>query len=201
MTLLIDARRCPLLIGILLLAVDSPVAAQAVDCTTPANPVQKTICSDTDLKALDAKMAGLYAEAVKVSSPAQQKEIAAQHARWTKSFRDVCAKESDVKQCVTKAYTARNELLASYASTTSVPPSSTRVVKYTCADKSTFTVVYSSKGDGLAQIARGATTITLPNVPSASGARYANAKVSLWNKETEVTLDQGGTSLRCSETK
>jgi len=46
--------------------------AQGIDCFKAPNAMQRTICTDSDLIALDAKMASLYRDAVKHATPAQQ---------------------------------------------------------------------------------------------------------------------------------
>ena len=90
--------------------------AQGIDCFKAPNAVQRTICTDSDLIALDAKMASLYRDAVKHATPAQQQALATQQQRWATGTRDACGQQKDVKGCVTEAYTARNAQLTSYAS-------------------------------------------------------------------------------------
>jgi uncharacterized protein len=90
--------------------------AQGIDCFKAPNSVQRTICTDSALIGLDAKMASLYRDAVKHATPAEQQALASQQQRWATGTRDVCGKQKDVKGCVADAYTARNAQLASYAS-------------------------------------------------------------------------------------
>ena len=90
--------------------------AQGIDCFKAPNAVQRTICTDSDLIALDAKMASLYRDAVKHATPAQQEALATQQQRWATGSRDACGKQKDVKGCVTEVYAARNAQLTSYAS-------------------------------------------------------------------------------------
>jgi uncharacterized protein/membrane-bound inhibitor of C-type lysozyme len=90
--------------------------AQGIDCFKAPNAVQRTICTDSDLIGLDAKMASLYRDAVKHATPAQQQVLATQQQRWATGTRDACGQQKDVKGCVTDAYTARNAQLTSFAS-------------------------------------------------------------------------------------
>ena len=90
--------------------------AQGIDCFKAPNALQRTICTDSDLIALDAKMASLYRDAVKHATPAQQQSLATQQQRWATGTRDACGRQKDVKGCVTEAYAARNAQLTSYAS-------------------------------------------------------------------------------------
>ena len=90
--------------------------AQGIDCFKAPNAVQRTICTDSDLIALDAKMASLYRDAVKHATPAQQQALATLQQHWASGTRDACGNQKDVKGCVIDAYTARNAQLTSYAS-------------------------------------------------------------------------------------
>src|SRR5262245_10031972 len=90
--------------------------AQGIDCFKAPNALQRRICTDSDLIALDAKMASLYRDAVKHATPAQQQALATQQQRWATGTRDACEKQKDVKGCVADAYAARNAQLTSYAS-------------------------------------------------------------------------------------
>ena len=39
----------------------------------------------------------------------------------------------------------------------------------------------------------------LPHVPAASGARYSDGQITVWNKGTEVLLEREGQSWQCRE--
>ena len=56
--------------------------AQGIDCFKAPNAVQRTICTDSDLIALDGKLASLYRDAVKHATPAQQQTLATEQQRW-----------------------------------------------------------------------------------------------------------------------
>ena len=45
----------------------------------------------------------------------------------------------------------------------------------------------------------GTSNWTLPQVRTASGARYMDDKVSVWNKGKEIAFEVGGTSQTCTE--
>jgi len=106
-----------------MLAASDAARAQGIDCFKAPNAVQQTICTDSDLIALDAKMASLYRDAVKHATPAEQQVLATQQQRWAAGTRDACGKQKDVKGCVTEAYTARIAQLTSYASGEATLPS------------------------------------------------------------------------------
>lgn len=178
---------------LVLVTVSAPVAsAQGLNCTSPTGTVQKTICGDADLEALDAKMVSLYTDASKTGS-AVKNEIAAQQKQWSES-REACGKQKDVKACLTAAYTSRNEALARYASKSSTM----EPVTFTCDDRTTLTVSFVTGAKPLARVRQGEQFWTLPQVKSASGARYAKGNVSVWNKGRDLTFQLGGRKTHCS---
>jgi uncharacterized protein/membrane-bound inhibitor of C-type lysozyme len=128
--------------------------AQGIDCFKAPNAVQRTICTDSDLIALDAKMASLYRDAVKHATPAQQQALATQHQRWATGTRDACGRQKDVKGCVTEAYAARNAQLTSYASGATTLPAGA-----------------AASTGSRASAARSAPPAMPPLAPSASSAR------------------------------
>jgi uncharacterized protein len=173
------------------------VSAQAVDCATPANAAQKTICGDPNLKALDAKMATLYIDANKGASSAGKNEIAAEQRRWIVS-RDNCSKDKDVTGCIIAAYTARNQLLSAYVSK-AAKPADAEPVMFSCDDTSTLTITFINGAKPQARVRQGEQFWTLPQVKSASGARFAKGNVSVWNKGKEVTFQQGTKKTTCTQ--
>jgi heat shock protein HslJ len=70
---------------------------------------------------------------------------------------------------------------------------------YDCADGASL-VITQADGDVIeAWLADG--RHRLPQVPAASGARYTDGRVSVWNKGPEVLLERDGRSWRCTETQ
>ena len=114
-------------------------AAQGVDCAKATSPVQKAICADPDLMALDKSMVAAYSAAITQATPAQKTDIEAQQRRWA-TARDACAKNTDLKGCVTTYYKNRNALLTSFAkgefASTGTPHT------FSCPDKSTVVVEF-----------------------------------------------------------
>ena len=172
-----------------------PAHAQAIDCTRPANAVQKKICGDAELQSLDAMMAQLYGAAAKQANPAQAKELAAQQARWA-AGRDKCGSEKEAKACLTQSYKNRNDLLSSYAVKDAAPPTA-KTVTFACPDKSDVVVEFFPGPKPRANVTHGTAKWTLPQVKSASGAHYAASGVSVWNKGNEITFEHGGKSQIC----
>ena len=166
-------------------------SAQAVDCAKAANAVQKAICADPDLLALDKAMAAKYAAAVKDLTPAKKTELEAQQRRWA-TARDACGRNTDVKACATKYYETRTATLDAMAA--AVTPHT-----FVCSDKSSVVVQFVNEPKPRAIVTHGTSKWTLPQVAAASGARYADDKVSVWNKGQEITFDVGGKPMTCVE--
>ena len=73
-------------------------------------------------------------------------------------------------------------------------------VNYRCADGRNVTVMYVNDPQaGRATLVVGGKTYELPQVVSASGARYSAAKVTWWNKGREATLELNGPATQCTE--
>jgi membrane-bound inhibitor of C-type lysozyme len=92
------------------------------------------------------------------------------------------------------ADTSRNETLAYYASKNrTMDP-----VTFTCEDHTTLTISFVTGAKPLARVRQGEQFWTLPQVKSASGARYANGTVSVWNKGKDLTFQLGNRKTQCS---
>jgi uncharacterized protein len=179
--------------GALLVLTLAPGAAsaQAVDCAKAANAVQKAICADKELLALDRSMAAKYAAAIKDATPAKKTELEAQQRRWAIA-RDACGRNTDVKACVTKYYETRTAALDTMAA-------ASKPHTFACSDKSSVIVQFVNEPKPHAIVTHGTSKWTLPQVAAASGARYGNDNVSVWNKGTEITFDVGGKPMTCVE--
>ncbi|WNZ26175.1 hypothetical protein HJG54_27370 [Leptolyngbya sp. NK1-12] len=64
-----------------------------------------------------------------------------------------------------------------------------RLVEYQCEAGRSFRVEYA--GDA-AQVMRGADSVTLPSVVSASGARYSNGQITLFTKGNQAFIEENG---------
>jgi membrane-bound inhibitor of C-type lysozyme len=79
---------------------------------------------------------------------------------------------------------------------------SSKTVTFICDDKSTLTVEFQSNGStaasGYARVVHGTGAWMLPQVRTASGARYAADGVSVWNKGNEILFERATTRLNCT---
>ena len=70
-------------------------------------------------------------------------------------------------------------------------PSGEGYVRYRCADKQEFAVTYQQQGKR-ALLESGGWSHLLPLVPSASGAKYSDGKVTLWTKGSGASVEESG---------
>ena len=70
---------------------------------------------------------------------------------------------------------------------------------YDCADGSALVITQVDGGAIEVWLADG--RHRLPQVPAASGARYTDGGVSVWNQGPEVLLERDGRSARCTESQ
>ena len=89
--------------------------AASFDCDKAASPVEKMICSDSQLSELDSQLAGTYSTAR--TRAADSDQLKHDQREWLKSIRKEC---QDVA-CFKDAYTARISALASNQPVVSAP--------------------------------------------------------------------------------
>ena len=156
--------------------------------------IEALVCGDTALSALDRKLAGVYAAALKKNPPP---ELKGKQRGWIKG-RDECWKEGDQRVCVQEAYVRRiAELQARYRLVPFTGP-----VFYACDGNQANEVVATYfKTDPPTLIAeRGDSTSLMFVQPSGSGARYQGRNESLWEHQGEATITwgYGAPPMRCT---
>lgn len=193
------------------LALGAPVLAQtgpSFDCGQANSSAEQLICSDTELAALDQRVADRFAAALaaikEFGSGAQEAEdtLRAYQRGWIKG-RDECWKAEDLRACIQDEYLRREaQLVAQFMLET---PSS--VTSWQCAGNPANEVVtffFDTPLPGV-RIERGDSIGTGTLVESASGAKYAAAfGQSIWvNGDTALyrEADPDGTELECSAVK
>jgi membrane-bound inhibitor of C-type lysozyme len=80
-------------------------------------------------------------------------------------------------------------------------PARADVVQFSCDGGTRLTATFSapgaSPGSAVLVFADASAKLTLPQVKSADGGRYANADVELWIRGSDATLTRGGRSEKC----
>ena len=100
-----------ILIGACALLSTSAFAAKpSFNCSKATHEVEKLICSDDELAALDVNLNSLYKVVYKNTPAAAQKRLKSEQIGWSKGRND-CWKASDQRACVKGGYETRiNEL-------------------------------------------------------------------------------------------
>lgn len=173
----------------------------AFDCRKAEGTVQKLVCGDDALAALDRKLAGVYGKALKKAANEHPPVLKAEQRGWVKG-RDECWKERGggdgaVRACVEKTYVERiAEIEARYRLVEHVPtirlacenqPSNEVAVTYFRTEPPTLIAEY---GDRVSlMFAR----------PTGSGTRYEgrNEKLSEHQGEFKVTWGYQAPEMTC----
>jgi uncharacterized protein len=188
------------MVAALLLAL--PVAAEAqakpsFDCAPKlTSSVERRICQDPKLAALDRQLADVYDAAQATASAADKQTLTATQRAWVKGRND-CWKASDVPACVQTSYHNRiSELQAQYRLVAPVgtgrylckgPPAQELVAEFFETDPPTAIVQF------------GGTTQFMRIARSGSGARYTGGNREFWEHQGVATLkwQASGKELSC----
>jgi uncharacterized protein len=181
-----------------LVCASSLVLAQGptFDCVKAQGEVEKLICSDPSLAALDQKLAEVYKAALAKARDGLDKQLRVEQRGWIKG-RNECWKAKDktwitktwtvdtVKDCVDAHYRLRtSELQALWRL---VPP---KTVSFVCQNNPANVVVadFFATDPATIRLERGDRTVTLWLVGSESNGLYEGQNVSLVHKGNDLKL-------------
>ena len=165
------------------------------DCSKASGEVEKLICTEAHLAALDRKMAEVFAKALQ-AWPAE--EIVTQKALqrgWIKG-RNECWKANDKRACVENSYRIRIVEIQIRSGQLMAPTPA----GYRCTGeegKPLAVVFYGGSDPPSAVITFGSDQVIAFVAPSGSGARYAAPNVEFWEHQGEAALDWFGTKFAC----
>ncbi|HTF98333.1 MAG TPA: MliC family protein [Cellvibrio sp.] len=164
-------------------------ASPSFDCNAvKESSIEKLICGNEELSALDLKLSNTYSEAVKRIDGKTLSSLKAMQRGWIKGRND-CWKSEDQKQCIADSYINRiAELQAEYEL---VKPSGPFV--YLCPDSTSnrIEVFYFPTDPLTAKAKRGDQTSFMYAQPTGSGARYQGPNESLWEHQGEARVSWG----------
>jgi uncharacterized protein len=146
----------------------------------PESTVEKLICKDAPLAALDRKLADVYQAASAKAEGAAASTLTAMQRGWIKGRND-CWKDANVAACVTRSYQTRiAELQAGFRL---IEP--TAVARYDCpgSPPTEATATYFATDPPTAVVTFQDASQTMFAMPSGSGARYAIANSQLWEHQ------------------
>jgi uncharacterized protein len=170
------------------------------DCAKATSTVEKLICNDAGLAALDRKLAAAYAKGVSPGSDwsdRDKNESRAAQRAWL-GERERCEKTADVKRCVTAIHQRRiAELQIKNGEAGPVPPA----VGYRCQglERLPVTAVFYGKTEPPAAVLTvGDRQVIAFIAPSGSGAKYTAPGVEFWEHHGEASLQWFGNSYPCN---
>jgi len=158
--------------------------------------IEKQVCDDERLSALDRKLAKVYAAAAGKAKNEHPPVLKAEQRGWIKG-RSECWKAGDRRACIESAYVLRiAELQARYRLVEAIGP-----VVYFCDGDPRNVVVatFFRTEPGTLVAERGDQVSLMYRQRSASGARYQGRNESLWEHhgEASITWGYGSPEMRC----
>ena len=171
-------------------------AAPAFDCGKAGGTVERLVCSDKALAALDRKMASVFAKAMKNLPLPDKKTQRAMQRGWIKG-RNECWKAETARACVESEYATRITELQIIGGLVEVPSH----VGYRCdADRAKpFTATfYGNTERPSAVLTYGNDQVIAYLAQSGSGARYEGRNVAFWEHQGEAAVEWMGTKLSCT---
>ena len=173
-------------------------AAPSFSCKRPANTVEKMICNDDDLAALDRKLADVYGTATK--TPSQYADLNTQQRAWVAARND-CWKASDFRACIETTYTRRIAALqAMYKLVRSRGP-----YRYACANRQSEELVatFFETSPPSVALGSGQDLVVAYLVRSGADAQYEGVEVKFRERQGGVTVSwlRGTPEFDCALTK
>ena len=171
-------------------------AAPSFDCAKAVGQVQQLVCKDAALAALDRKLAGAFAKAMKAWPPDIAAEQRAIQRGWIKG-RDDCWKSSDVRTCVDLEYKTRIVQLQIKSGQLMAPTP----VEFACngtENKPVTASFYKDTDPQSVVLTVGDDQVVAFIAPAASGARYAAQGVEFWEHQGTASISWFDTKLSCT---
>jgi uncharacterized protein len=180
----------------------------AFDCARASGEVEKLICSDESLAALDRELDGVYKAALAKARDDVPKYLRTEQRGWIKG-RDECWKAAgnplylteswvatDVRGCVEGQY--RMRIAELQVQLRLLPPQGP--VFFTCNNQPAdeFIATFFESAPPAAAVERGDRTVIVYRVSTASGARYEGQNLSLRINGKEATITYLGEELKCT---
>jgi uncharacterized protein len=174
---------------------DQVLAADAsVDCARATGTMEKLVCNDAGLAALDRTLAEIYGKAER-SLPAS--DLASQQKaqqKWTVR-RNACATTEAVRGCLDTAYRTRTIELQILSGQLAAPAA----VRFTCQGHGStpFTASYYKTDPPSAVFIFGDRGVIAFVARTGSGARYLGPGVDFWEHQGEAAVTWSGTKMIC----
>lgn len=120
----------------------APATAQALDCGKAATIIEKAICADAKVKAVDDAMSKAYARLWKQYDKAERKALAALQLKWLKKREESCEKKNGeaLARCVAQETQSRLDYFT--GKPLSGPGTGTRMIPHLGHQDSSDTTAY-----------------------------------------------------------
>jgi uncharacterized protein len=181
----------------------------AFDCDKADGTVEKMICTDTGLSALDRELDGVYKAALAKARDDVPRFLRTEQRGWIKG-RNECWKAeggspvyltaswtaASVHDCVEGQYRLRISELQALMRL--VPEK--RLAFFACEGNPANEIVatFFETDPPTARIERGDRTVTAWLVPTGSGAKYEGQNVEFWNKGKDAMVTWNGDKMTCT---
>lgn len=175
------------------------------DCADADHRVEKMICGDPELVALDRKLAAVFQQALEKveampNTAPEIRHMKAYELRWSRE-RNACVKSADTRACVAESYRTRTaELQARFLLAKSLPP-----VIFVCRNnpRNEIIATFVQSNPASVRLERGDRTSIAIQGRSGSGARYVGAGgLVFWNKGDDAKVTwPGGSEFECTVRK
>jgi uncharacterized protein len=164
-----------------------------------AGSIKGMVCQDSNLSALDRKLAAVYQAAAAKVTDGQRSMLRTEQRGWIKG-RDECWKSADKHSCIVHEYQHRIAFLqARYRLIPGTGP-----ISYFCANKPGNDIIvtyYATDPPTLIARYRNSTSLMFLQV-AASGAKYQGRNETFWEHHGEalVTWGYGALEMHCKTT-
>lgn len=173
-------------------------AQPSFDCARASSVVEKLVCGDASLAALDRKLADAYGKGVAPNSDWPEPDRQASRARqreWI-AERNACAKQKEIRTCVSSSYQRRlSELRIQNGELTAPQP-----VGYRCKGlegQPVTAAFYETTELPSAVLTVGNRQVVTFITRSGSGAKYSAKGVEFWEHHGEARLEWFGKTYSC----
>ncbi len=176
-------------------AAAAPASGPSYDCAKAVTPVERAICDDPSLAALDRTLDAAYVQAMR-DWPADEKTAQRTAQRAWMANRNACAKAGDVNACIMASYRRRVVEVQIGSGRLRAPTP----VGYACSghEDTPFTAAFYGQTDPKSAVLTfGDRQVIAMSVPTASGARYASDAVDFWEHHGEATVTWSGVTYVC----
>ena len=169
---------------------DSP----GIDCAASRSELETLICSDSRLAQLDRRMTTVYEQAMQRLPADDVRAQKGTQRGWIKGRND-CWMAADPEFCVAASYRTRlvelQIIAGQLVALTAVG------LKCNGEEGALFAAFYNDSDPPAVMLTRGGDQVIAFRERSASGTKYAAAKVEYWEHQGKATLKWFGETLAC----